>query len=145
MLSANIGKISVLNNNLEIKYSIRSSDLSKEEMLLNELELLANQYSFEMIIDAKKPFFPFKENSMIRKILADSYKKLYGKETIIKKVHACMEGGILSNNIQDLDICTIAPTIENCHSINERVSISSTKRVYEWLKQTLVKYNKYEN
>ena len=142
LLSANIGKISILNDILEIKYSIRSSDLSKEEMLLNEVKLLANQYAFEMIIDAKKPFFPFKENSMIRKILADNYKKLYGKETIVKKVHACMESGILSNNIADLDICTIAPSIDNCHSINERVSISSTKRVYDWLKETLIEYNK---
>ena len=142
LLSANIGKISILNDILEIKYSIRSSDLSKEEMLLNEVKLLANQYAFEMIIDAKKPFFPFKENSMIRKILADNYKKLYGKETIVKKVHACMEGGILSNNIADLDICTIAPSIDNCHSINERVSISSTKRGYDWLTETLIEYNK---
>ena len=95
-----------------------------------------------MIIDAKKPFFPFKENSMIRKFLEDTYKKLYKKETTIKKVHACMEGGILSKNIADLDICTIAPTIDNCHSINEQVSISSTERVYNWLKETLIEYNK---
>lgn len=142
LLSANIGKISISNDILEIKYSIRSSDLEKEEMLLNEIKLLANQYDFEMIIDAKKPFFPFKQNSMIRKILADTYKKLYGKETIIKKVHACMEGGILSNNIDDLDICTIAPTIDNCHSVDERVSISSTERVYDWLKETLIDYNR---
>lgn len=142
LLSANIGKISILNDIFEIKYSIRSSDLEKEETLLNDIKLLANQYDFKMIIDAKKPFFPFKENSMIRKILADTYKKLYGKETIVKKVHACMEGGILSNNIDDLDICTIAPTIDNCHSVNERVSISSTERVYDWLKETLIEYNR---
>ena len=53
-----------------------------------------------------------------------------------------MEGGILSKNIADLDICTIAPTIDNCHSINEQVSISSTERVYNWLKETLIEYNK---
>ena len=46
------------------------------------------------------------------------------------------------NNIADLDICTIAPTIDNCHSINEQVSISSTERVYNWLKETLIEYNK---
>ncbi|MDE5538878.1 MAG: hypothetical protein K2J20_00120, partial [Bacilli bacterium] len=142
LLSANIGKISILNNTLEIKYSIRSSDLEKEEMLLNDAKLLANHSGFEMIIDAKKPFFPFKENSLIRNILAESYKKLYGQETIVKKIHACMESGILSNNIENLDICTIAPTIDNCHSINERVSISSTQRVYDWLKETLIEYNK---
>lgn len=144
LLSSNIGKISILEDNMEIKYSIRSSDLSKEDALLNEIESLSNKYKFKLTIDAKKPFFPFKENSIIRKILADTYKGLYKKETVIKKVHACMEGGILSNNISNLDICTIAPTIDNCHSVNERVSISSTKRVYDWLKETLIEYNKLD-
>lgn len=58
-----------------------------------------------------------------------------------KKVHACMKGEILSSYIKDLDICTIAPTIDHCHSIKERVSISSTERVYNWLRKTLIKYN----
>ena len=142
LLSANIGKIMVKDNNLEIKYSIRSADENKENELLEEINKLANNYNFEVKLDAKKPFFPFKENSKIRKILADSYKKLYGKDAIVKKVHACMEGGIFSNNISNLDICTIAPTIDNCHSVNERVSISSVNRVYEWLKDTLIEFNK---
>lgn len=142
LLSSNIGKISIEGNKIEIKYSIRSSDLLKEEELLKEIMILSSKYGFELTVDANKPFFPYKDRSIIRNILAETYKELYDKETTIKKVHACMEGGILSNNIQDLDICTIAPTIENCHSINEKVSISSTKRVYEWLKQTLIKYNK---
>lgn len=141
LLSANIGKISVEGNKIEIKYSIRSSDLLKEEELLKEIIVLSSKYGFELTVDANKPFFPYKDKSIIRNILTENYKELYDKETTIKKVHACMEGGILSNKIQDLDICTIAPTIENCHSINERVSITSTKRVYEWLKQTLIQYN----
>ena len=142
LISANIGKLSIEDGKTIIKYSIRSSDKVKEQILLKEVQELANKYKFECAIDASKPFFPFKEKSNIRELLAKTYKELYGVETTIKKVHACMEGGILSNNIDNLDICTIAPTIDNCHSINERVSISSTKRVYEWLKQTLIKYNK---
>ena len=61
---------------------------------------------------------------------------------MIKKVHACMEGGIISSNIESLDIVTIAPTISDCHTINEKVSINSTERVYEWLKETLKLYTK---
>ncbi len=141
LLSANIGKISIKDNKLEVKYSIRSSDLLKEEELLKEIKELSVKYGFELTVDANKPFFPYKDKSIIRNILAETYKELYNKETTIKKVHACMEGGIFSTNIQNLDICTIAPTIENCHSIDESVSISSIKRVYEWLKQTLIKYN----
>ena len=141
LISANIGSMVINNNNIEIKYSIRSSDTLEENKLLAEIELLANKYNFIVNIDSRKPFFEFKEKSLIRELLKESYKKLYNKEAIIKKIHACMEGGILSKNIPDLDICTIAPTMENIHSVNECVSISSTKRVYEWLKETLIKYN----
>ncbi|MBR2241069.1 MAG: beta-Ala-His dipeptidase [Clostridia bacterium] len=141
LLSSNIGKVSIENDKVIIKYSIRSSDKSKEEDLINETKKTAEKYGFEIVVDSIKPFFPFKEKSKIRKLLAESYKDLYGKDTTIKKIHACMEGGILSSNIQDLDICTIAPTIENCHSINENVSISSTERVYKWLKETLIRFN----
>ena len=144
LLSSNIGKISVENDFIDIKYSIRSSNLLKENKLLKEIELLSNQCGFKLTIDAKKPFFPFRENSIIRKLLSETYKELYNKETTVKKVRACMEGGILSSNIDDLDICTIAPTINNCHSIDECVSISSIKRVYNWLKETLVKFNSFE-
>ena len=144
LLSSNIGKVSIENDKVTIKYSIRSSDKSKEEDLINETKKAAEKYGFELVVDSIKPFFPFKEKSKIRELLAESYKDLYGKDTTIKKIHACMEGGILSSNIQDLDICTIAPTIENCHSVNENVSISSTKRVYEWLKETLIRFNKEE-
>lgn len=141
LLSANIGKVSNEDENITIKYSIRSSDKLKEENLIKETTDIANKYGFELVIDSVKPFFPYKEKSNIRELLATSYKNLYGKDTTIKKIHACMEGGILSNNIKDLDICTIAPTIEHCHSFNENVSISSIERVYKWLEDTLIKFN----
>ena len=142
LLSANIGKVSNDNNTITINYSIRSSDKLKEEDLINETKSIAHKYGFVLTIDAMKPFFPFKEKSNIRELLSISYKELFGKNTTIKKIHACMEGGIISNNIKDLDICTIAPTIDNCHSVNENVSISSIKRVYEWLKDTLIRFNR---
>lgn len=142
LLSSNIGKINILDNKIIIKMSVRSSDEYKEEKQLDRIKELCNKYNLMFNLDVKKPFFPYKEKSYIRQLLANTYKELYNKETTVKKIHACMEGGIISSNIDNLDICTIAPTIDNCHSINERVSISSTIRVYNWLKETLARYNK---
>ncbi len=141
LFSANIGTINLMDNNIEIKYSIRSSDFDLENNYLNELKNISDKYGFEMNVIARKPFFAYKEKSQVRDLLYETYKELYKKDAVIKKVHACMECGILSSKIPNLDICTIAPTISNCHSINECVSISSTERVYKWLKQTLIKYN----
>lgn len=142
LLSSNIGKINIDDNKIIIKMSVRSSDEFKEKKQLEKIKELCNKYNLMFNLDVKKPFFPYKEKSGIRELLTNTYKELYNREATIKKVHACMEGGIISSNIDDLDICTIAPTIDNCHSINERVSISSTIRVYNWLKETLIRYNK---
>ena len=54
LLSSNIGKISVEGDTIEIKYSIRSSDLLKENELLKDIESLSNLYGFELNIDARK-------------------------------------------------------------------------------------------
>lgn len=142
LLSSNIGKINMVDNKIIIKMSIRSSDEYKEKKQLDRIKDLCNRYNLMFNLDVKKPFFPYKEKSYIRELLSNTYKELYNRETTVKKIHACMEGGIISSNIDNLDICTIAPTIDNCHSVNERVSISSTIRVYNWLKETLIKYNK---
>ncbi len=142
LLSSNIGKINMVDNKIIIKMSVRSSDEYKEKKQLDRIKDLCNRYNLMFNLDVKKPFFPYKEKSYIRELLSNTYKELYNRETTVKKIHACMEGGIISSNIDNLDICTIAPTIDNCHSVNERVSISSTIRVYNWLKETLIKYNK---
>lgn len=142
LLSSNIGKINMIDNKIIIKMSVRSSDEYKEKNQLDRIKELCNKHKLIFNLDVKKPFFPYKEKSYIRELLSNTYKELYNRETTVKKIHACMEGGIISSNIDNLDICTIAPTIDNCHSVNERVSISSTIRVYNWLKETLIKYNK---
>jgi len=141
MLSSNIGKVAVFDKKLVVKVGIRSSDDEKLESQLNKIKLLADKYNFALSVDVNKPFLAFKEKSAIRGLLLDAYEELFGKKAIIKKVHACMESGIIFNNIKNLDICTIAPTISDCHTIKEKVSISSTTRVYNWLKLALQKYN----
>lgn len=141
LLSSNIGVIEIKDDKLIIKMSIRSSDEQKLNIQIEKLKCLTEKYNFNMNIDANKPFFYFKEDSKIRTLLYKTYEELFDRKATVKKVHACMEGGILSKNIPNLDICTIAPTISDCHSINEKVSISSINRVYEWLKVVLERYN----
>ena len=131
--SQNIGVIDLNKERLEIQVSLRSSDIEEEIKKLNEIECLARENGFQYNLKVKKPFFPYKEDSKLRKILSNSYNKLYNKEVTIRHIHACMEGGIFSNNIKNLDICTISPNVYDIHTVKERVSISSINRVYEWL------------
>ena len=141
ILSENMGVIEKNMQELKILLSVRSSSIEQEESQLKEIEKLAKQNNFNYILELKKPFFPYRENSKLRETLTKTYKELFNKEVSIKRVHACMEGGIFSKNIKDLDICTISPNVYDIHTTQERISISSINRVYEWLLKTLVELN----
>ena len=131
--SANIGTI----DNYKLVYSIRSSDKEELKRIKQNIADLCKKLGFKYKLIAEAPFFPFIENSKLRKTLLSSYKKLYNKEPKIVKIHACMEGGIFAENIENLDITVISPDVFDIHTINERVSISSTNRVYCWILETL--------
>ena len=52
---------------------------------------------------------------------------------IIKVVHAGLECGILKQHFPDMEMISIGPTINGAHSPDERLKISSIKRVWDFL------------
>ena len=48
-------------------------------------------------------------------------------------IHAGLECGILSGKVPDLDCISIGPDLENVHTVNERMSISSTQNVWNFI------------
>jgi di/tripeptidase len=52
-------------------------------------------------------------------------------------VHVGLEGGMLIGKIPDMDVISIGPDIFEAHSPDERVSISSVARTWEFLNAIL--------
>ena len=48
-------------------------------------------------------------------------------------MHICLEAGFFGEKIPELDFIAIAPNIYDAHSPNERCSISSLGRIYEYI------------
>lgn len=142
ILSENMGAITLKDDTLKIALSIRSSDIKLENKQLEIIEKLSKDNGFDFDLVLRKPASPFKEDSILRKSLAKTYKKLFSKDVEIKHIHACMEMGMFAKNIKDLDICTIAPNVYDIHTTSEKVSISSINRVYDWIVETLNDFNK---
>ena len=69
----------------------------------------------------------------MRKVYLDTY----GKEPQIITIHAGLECGIFSEKIPGLDCVSIGPNNYDIHTPEERLSISSTARVWEYLKKVL--------
>ena len=140
IVSNNFANINLENGKLKIILSLRSSKTKLEE---DYLKIIKNQ-TVEIGLNYKEissaPFFEKKENSYLQELCVKTYEKTCNKKAEIHDVHAGLEGGVFAKKIKDVDICVIAPNIYDCHSPQERVSLSSIERVYSWLEKIVEEF-----
>jgi dipeptidase D len=58
---------------------------------------------------------------------------MFGKEAVVEVVHGGVECGIFTKKIKGLDVVSIGPDIIDIHTASEKLSVSSTKRVWDFL------------
>ena len=61
------------------------------------------------------------------------YKEEFNREPVIEVIHAGLECGILADKMPGLDMVSIGPDMFDVHTPMERLSISSTKRMFDYL------------
>ena len=76
-------------------------------------------------------------NASILPVMIDLYKKLNGEEPIVAACHAGLECGILGTNYPDMEMISFGPTIRGAHSPDERASISSTQKYWNYVLEVL--------
>lgn len=135
--SLNLGIFSTDETKAFMCYSVRSSLSSYKTFLTDKLELLTTRLGGSIELVGDYPGWEYKKDSKLRGIYAEAYKKVTGKEASIEAIHAGLECGILAEKLGDIDIIAIGPNMNDIHTTEERLSISSTKRVYETLLETL--------
>ena len=70
------------------------------------------------------------------------YKEMYQKEPVVEVIHAGLECGLFYEKIKGLDCVSIGPDMKDIHTSEERLSISFTNRVYEYLVEVLKRIKK---
>jgi dipeptidase D len=66
------------------------------------------------------------------------YQDLFGKEPIVKAIHAGLECGLFLDVIgDDLDMIAIGPNMHDVHTPDEHLELDSAGRVYSFLIETL--------
>ena len=71
--------------------------------------------------------------SGILKIAQASYKNLFQEEAKVRAIHAGLECGLFLEKYPHLDMISIGPQMYGVHSPDERLSISSTLKCWNWL------------
>ena len=75
--------------------------------------------------------------------VCDVFEKLYGYRPQMGAIHAGLECGLISEKIPDIDIISIGPEMHDIHTPDERLSISSTERTYNYVLKMLEAFPEY--
>lgn len=135
--SLNLGILRVGKEAAEISFSVRSAKGAKKEALCHRLAELAEKYGAGYGERGAYPAWEYKSDSLLRDACVKAYRELYGKEPEVLIIHAGLECGILSEKIEGLDCISLGPDNYDVHTTEERLSLSSFARVWEYLKKVL--------
>lgn len=131
--SLNLGRLMMDDQTVNLGYAVRSSVASKKEELLERMILLCDVYHAAWNIKGVYPGWEYQPQSPLRDTVCEVYRKMYGKEMVIQAIHAGLECGFFAEKIEGLDCVSIGPNMCDVHTAKERLSISSTERVYRFL------------
>ncbi|MCR1897418.1 aminoacyl-histidine dipeptidase [Irregularibacter muris] len=137
--SSNLAIVKMEEEKIIIQISLRSSS---EEVLHKLRQKVIDQVSktqSEYQISGSYPEWQYNPKSQLRDTALALYKEMFGKEMESTVIHAGLECGVLAKKYSHLDIISFGPNMYDVHTPKERLSISSTERVYEYLVELLKK------
>jgi dipeptidase D len=135
--SSNLGIIKASENEAVISTSLRSSKNSEKEALKQKIRKIAKKHSATLSERGEYPAWEYKPKSYLSDVMKRVYERLYNKSPEIITIHAGLECGIFSEKIEGLECVSIGPDNFDIHTTEEHLSISSTVRVFEYLKEVL--------
>lgn len=135
--SLNLGIMELKEDCLYMVTSIRSSVSSRKADLADKLEYLTEFLGGEITVGGDYPAWEYKADSDIRETISSVYKELFDEEPVFEAIHAGLECGILSGKIKNLDCVSFGPNNYDIHTPKERLSISSTEKVWKLLVEFL--------
>ncbi len=143
--SNNIAKVTLANGNIKIECLTRSSVESSKDDLADALTSVFELAGYEVNLAGDYPGWAPNMDSPILKVLDGLYEKMNGEKAQVAACHAGLECGILGQNYPDMDMISFGPTIKGAHSPDERASISSAQKYWEFVLEILKNIPKKEN
>lgn len=141
--SVNFASVSSQSENILFVWSIRSSVDSAKENFATTLkaitELTGGNFKVLSNYAGWRPNF----NSELLSVSKKIYQKLFGKEPVVKAIHAGLEPGIIGKIYPQLaaNMIAIGPNIVDNHSPQERVQVSSVQKLYPFVKSLITEYS----
>lgn len=135
--SNNIARVIVKDGDIKVGCLTRSSVESGKIDLANKIRAAFELSGCEVEYSGSYPGWTPNMNSSILKVMRDLYERLNGEKPHVAACHAGLECGILGTHYPDMEMISFGPTIKGAHSPDERASISSAKKYWQFVIEIL--------
>lgn len=135
--SLNYGVLVTTDSEVKSTLAVRSSVKSKREAIVDKIESIVKVNGGAIVNENEYPAWEYEEDSKIRDLCVETYKKLFDKEPQINAIHAGLECGLLKEKMKDTEMISFGPALMDVHTANEHMSISSVARMWNFLIELL--------
>ena len=131
--STNIASIVTEEDKIKVVSSQRSNVMSNLDNQCNTVKALFELAGAEVEQNDGYPAWKMNPDSKLTKAVVDCYTRLFGKEPIVRGIHAGLECGLFSERYPNLDMVSFGPTLRFVHTPEERIHIPSVQMVWDHL------------
>lgn len=135
--SLNAGIMTLSEDTFSLSFSVRSSVTSRKYEVTDRLSFVTEFLGGTVTVSGDYPAWEYKPDSEMRDLMVQTYRDLFQEEPQIKAIHAGLECGIFSGKIDGLDCISFGPANFDIHTPKERLSISSTEKVWKLIVEFL--------
>lgn len=135
--SLNLGIFSAENGSICAEFLIRSSETADKHSTAEAVSEYAEKFGGKTLLDGDYPGWAYREDSPLRDIMCSAFEDMYGRPPKVSAIHAGLECGVFSEKIQDADIVSFGPDLQDIHTPKERMNVASVGRTWEYLKEIL--------
>ena len=135
--SSNVASVATSDDSINIVASQRSNVMSNLENMTNTVKAAFLLAGAEVTVGDKYPAWKMRADSQLTDLAVKSYEKLFGKEPLVKGIHAGLECGLFSERYPDLDMVSFGPTLRNVHTPEEALLIPTVQMVWDHLLEIL--------
>lgn len=135
--SLNLGILKTEDDIITMHFALRSNKKTALEFLAERLKVFYKNLDFETNTGGFYPPWEYKANSKLQELYCKTYKETVGVAPKVEAIHAGLECAVFSGSIEGLDCISIGPSLYDVHTVNEKMSLSSTEKLLNILLKML--------
>lgn len=135
--SSNLANIRTHEDSVTILSSQRSSSLSARRYMSDTFAAPFLLAGAEVAVGDGYPGWEPNAKSELLRITVVAYRKLFGRDPVVRAIHAGLECGLFSEKYPGLDMISFGPTLRGVHSPDERLLIPTVQMVWDHLVEIL--------